>query len=122
MNLEESVGLCARLLDFFEEKEIPVIRLGLHDGADLREGCVAGPWHPAFRELCESRRYFEKISRQLESFPAGSAFLLRVHPAAVSQLIGQKKQNLLAWKTRGYSVTVRQDAACAPGKVAVEKL
>ena len=54
--LEETVALCAELLLFFEEeRDIPVIRLGLHASPDLEQNRVAGPWHPAFRELCEGR-------------------------------------------------------------------
>ena len=35
-----------------------MIRLGLHSTPELERGRVAGPWHPAFRELCESKRMF----------------------------------------------------------------
>ncbi|MBQ4257579.1 MAG: radical SAM protein, partial [Clostridia bacterium] len=53
--LSEAVDLCARLIDLFRQAGILVIRAGLHDEEGLRERRVAGPYHPAFRELCESR-------------------------------------------------------------------
>lgn len=119
MGLEETVALCARLLDFFEEKKIPVIRLGLHDGADLERDYVAGPWHPAFRELCEGRRYLQKAMALLEGIPSGEAVVLRVHPSSVSQMIGQKKTNLLVLRQKGFAVTVRADGEVSPGQVAL---
>lgn len=51
--LEETVALCAELLLFFEEeRDIPVIRLGLHASPDLEQNRVAGPWHPGPSGSC----------------------------------------------------------------------
>lgn len=51
--LEEAVSLGARLLEFFEGKGVRVIRMGLHAQDSLERERLAGPYHPAFRELCE---------------------------------------------------------------------
>ena len=64
--LEEAVSLCASLLLWCEEAGVPVIRLGLHAGGDVEKGYVAGPWHPAFRELCEGELYYQNACSALQ--------------------------------------------------------
>ncbi len=115
--LEEAVELGAELLRFFEwERGIPVIRLGLHAGPELEAGRVAGPWHPAFRELCEGCLYLELARQALAEVPAGAVTLL-VHPGAVSKLVGQKRCNIMALQHEGYTVTVRGDETVPPRQV-----
>lgn len=116
-SLDETVALCAGLLRFFEQEQgIPVIRLGLHAGPELEAGRVAGPWHPAFRELCEGRLYLEQAHRALAGVPHG-AVTLRVHPGAVSKLVGHKRGNVESLQSEGYTVSVREDDTVAPGQV-----
>ena len=79
--LEEAVSLCASLLLRCEEAGVPVIRLGLHAGGDVEKGYIAGPWHPAFRELCEGEIYYQNALYALrECLPEGSKAALRVAP------------------------------------------
>lgn len=115
--MEQAVSLCARLLSFFQEKEIPVIRLGLHASRNVEEALLAGPYHPAFRELCESRLFFEKAVAALSLYPRNSAVCLTVHPTCRSKLVGQKKENLLRLKQLGYSVQVTVSDSLSPGQV-----
>ena len=101
--LEETVALCAELLLFFEEeRDIPVIRLGLHASPDLEQNRVAGPWHPAFRELCEGRIYRDRAASLLREcgIPPGPVRLL-VHPRALSAMIGQRRGNVVWFRERG---------------------
>ena len=72
MTLEEAVSLCSELLSFFGERQIRVIRLGLHDSEETAS-CVAGPYHPAFAELCRSRLFLRNVLSFLreEQLPPG---------------------------------------------------
>lgn len=93
--LEETVSLCARLLLEFYRAEIPVIRLGLHAGGDVESGYVAGPWHPALRELCESRIYLDSAVNALKAAgDFGGEVTLTVADGAASKMAGQKRKNL----------------------------
>ncbi len=107
-SMEEIVDVCAELLDFFEEKNIPVIRLGLHDSPTLREARVAGVYHPALRELCEARRIRKRVLSALAACPQGS-YTIFVSARYLSQYIGQKKENCEFLKSKGYSVTFVPD-------------
>lgn len=103
--LEESVSLCAKLLLRFHEAGIPVIRLGLHAGVDVEKNYVAGPYHPAFRELCENGIYKEKTASLLSPLPPG-AYTLLVAPGHASKAAGQKRSNLIYFQSRGYRLKI----------------
>lgn len=95
--LSEAVDLCSELLLMFYENNIPVIRLGLFAGDGLSDGTqiAAGPFHPAFKELCENRIFYNKARealKQKENLP--ESICIAVPKGAVSKMIGQKKENI----------------------------
>ena len=73
--LETAIPLCAKLLQFFEEKHINVIRLGLHDSDSLKQNMTAGAYHPAFRELCESEIIFQIMLSLLQNHGISSGIV-----------------------------------------------
>ncbi len=94
-SLEETVGLCAQLLEFFEGEGIKVIKLGLHSSRDVEGSYVAGPYHPAFRELCEGRIYLKAAKDAINNTGEQKGrFTLFVNPAEISKMIGQSKKNI----------------------------
>lgn len=108
MSLEETTELVSKLLLMFEEAGITVIRTGLHSGGKVEEGYVAGAYHPAFRELCESRIYLEKILEKIKDMPEGE-IIISVPEGALSQAIGQKKCNRQCIEKMGFSVRFEED-------------
>ena len=106
--LEEAVALCARLIGLFEENDVCVIRVGLHDTESLKENRLAGPYHPAFKELCESRIMLDQAISLLRQRDAGK-YTLRVSPQCRSKMTGNKKSNLLALKKLGYEIQITED-------------
>lgn len=108
--LEDAVKLCSELLLYFEKRNIPVIRLGLHDSDSLREGKEAGAFHPAFRELCESEIMFDNCVRELEKSGIRSGTVeVYVNPRSVSRFVGQKRRNIERLNKLGINVIVRQE-------------
>lgn len=110
--LDEAVELCAKLLLMFREADIKVIRLGLHSGGNVEEGYIAGAYHPAFRELCESRIYLQKALEALEGTDKSREYILLVPGSEISKMTGQKRSNIDALRKKGYSCTVRQCDSC----------
>ena len=95
--VEDAVRLCAKLLPLFEAAGVPVIRVGLNPTDELSGGAaVAGAYHPAFGELVRSRILLEKAELLLKNAEPGSRVVLGVRTALLSQMLGQKKQNLFA--------------------------
>jgi len=119
-SLEETVSLGARLLDFFGEKQIPVIRFGLHASREVESQMLAGGYHPALRELCEARRFFFRERDALEkSFPegCGKTVQMAVNPRDISKALGQKKENLHLLEKEGWKVRFVQDGNVETGQV-----
>ena len=110
-NAEESVGLCAYLLRFFDDKGIDVIRLGLHDSPSLRESMTGGAFHPAFRELCESRIMLENALEIIKAGGLSGEVAFYVSPRSVSRFVGQKRSNINELAKLGIRAEVKTDAA-----------
>ena len=90
----EAVRWCAGILPVFEERGIPVIRLGLNPTEDLSGGEAAGgAYHPAFGELVASFRFLQRERELLrQAGPVSSAAFL-VHPSRLSAAVGHRGSN-----------------------------
>lgn len=113
-SVDEAASLCAELLDIFELYKINVIRLGLHAEQSLEDGLIAGPYHPAFRELCESLRFRKKIDPMLKVMSTGS-YVLKVSPKDISKCAGQHRSNLEFWAKQGYDIKITGDGSLSAG-------
>jgi len=120
--LEEAVSLCAGLLLLFEQENIRVIRLGLHASELLEKDRLAGPFHPAFRELCENKIYFDVALKQLPLYGDYSREnVLLVSPGCRSKMVGQGKINMEKLSGIGYNVKVREDSRVKKYEVRIEE-
>ena len=122
ISLDESAELCAKLMDFFEEKGITVARVGLHFTQSLQDGVVAGPWHPAFGEICAGMRFLIRARKGLfeNNVPKGN-ITLRVNPKDLSKMTGQKKSNLTRLKESGHDAAVATDETLAKNSIIIIK-
>ena len=109
--IEETVELCARLIPMFENAGIKVIRVGLHSGG--------GAYHPALRELCEGRIYYNAALGELEKLRKGS-YVLSVNGREISKMTGQKKQNLKRLAEAGYECRVVGNDSLQKGEIEIE--
>ncbi len=92
--LEESVKLCSELLLFFEKENIPVIRMGLFsEQSFIENSIVAGPYHPAFKELCENLIYKRLIEEKINEFKGSEYIEIQVAKGKISAAAGQKNTN-----------------------------
>ena len=94
-SVDEAVEVCAELLPMFDEAGIPVIRLGLNPTDELSGGAAAGgAYHPALGELVKSRIMYRRAKALLEATAPSSRVILSVHKSRVSQMTGQRRQNI----------------------------
>lgn len=102
LTVEEAVDLCAELLDIYEENNINVIRIGLQPTESISENgeIEAGPFHPAFRQLVQSRLFLNKMIQYIKSNNLGNlnSIVIECNPRDVSNVIGQKRKNILYLK------------------------
>lgn len=118
--IPETVELCARLIPMFENAGIKVIRVGLHSGGGVDEGFAGGAYHPALRELCEGRIYYNHVLGELEKLGEGR-YILGVSPQEISKMTGQKKQNLTRLREKGYECTVKGVESLSKYEVEIQK-
>lgn len=122
LTLNEAVDLCSELLIMFEKAKIKVIKLGLHSSTDVEENMVGGIYHPAFRELCESKIYLKNALSLLEGQDKNCKYNLTVNEKSISKMIGQKKINLQLLFEKGFKNIKIIGAADIPDyKILLEK-
>ncbi len=101
MSLDETVKLCAELMLMFEDAGIPIIRMGLFSEQSFTDNSiVAGPYHPAFRELCENYIYRTLIDEKLSCLKHNGEVIISIAPGHLSMAIGQKKSNYKYFKEK----------------------
>ncbi len=114
--LEETVEVCAQLLEMFMNAGIAVIRLGLHASREIEEKMTGGAYHPALRELCESRLMLKRARQVLKN--KGENTLI-VAPGFTSKMTGQHRCNLSDLKREGFICRVCESADIAPFEIKV---
>ncbi len=100
---EEMVSMCSRIMLRFQENGIRVIKCGLHASEFVEKDMVAGYYHPAFRELCESEVY---LSRLMEIADGCSLLRITVPAKEISKAVGHKKSNIERMKAMGTIVLI----------------
>lgn len=107
-SFEETVELCADLLEFFEEKKIPVIRLGLHASEGVKDSMTGGVYHPALCEIVKSRIMLRKISAQTEKL-GGKKFVIYTDKKNISLIAGHKGANRKVLEEKGVSFKIKTE-------------
>ncbi len=112
LSFDKTVDLCCKLLSLFESNNIPVIRLGLHFSESLCSNMVGGVFHPAFREICESRILLYKIQSLIKERNINPGVLrVKVQPKYISKLVGHNKSNIKKLKDARYILKIEQDSS-----------
>ena len=106
-SFDEAVELCSEILQYADEKGIRVIKCGLHASEFVEQDMVGGFYHPAFRELCESRIYLRKI----EELAEGCSYVhISVPSRDISRAVGHKKSNIEYFRQKGIEIKVSGSA------------
>lgn len=102
---ERTVDLCAQLLRMFGNAGIPVIRLGLHASPEVERDMLGGVYHPALREICESRLFLEDMRSALGG--RKGSFTVYTDPRNISKAVGQKRCNIASLAKEGCNITIK---------------
>lgn len=97
ISLSDTITIVKRLVLFFRENSIPVIRIGLQASDCFENGgsILAGPYHPAFGHLVHSALFLDMARRLIQAHNiTGDSITLRVHPGSISRIRGDKNQNI----------------------------
>lgn len=116
-DLDKAVSLAVKLEDMFRSSNIKVIRIGLHT-LD-KDAYVAGPWHPAFRELCDAERFRVKLDTEIKK---KGTYNVLVNPYDLSKFIGQKRSNINYFKAKGINLKVLPDLNIISNKFVIKEV
>ncbi len=103
---EQTVELCAKLLEIFRKANIPVIRLGLHASEDVSGNMTGGVYHPALREICESRLFYKLMSGQMTQ---PGKYTVYTDKRNISRAVGHKGCNKEAFLRSGISFVIKEE-------------
>ncbi|MFA5074300.1 MAG: radical SAM protein [Nitrospirota bacterium] len=97
LSLENAVSVCKNALRMCRAAEIPVIRIGLQPTEELEQHgtIIAGPYHPAFRQLVESAIFLEEMQKALAHSNETGKAIFYVHPLDLSAALGQNRSNVV---------------------------
>jgi histone acetyltransferase (RNA polymerase elongator complex component) len=96
--LEEAVQWLKQGLLKLENSSIPVARIGLQPTLELERDYLAGPYHPAFRQLVDSAVFFDMAVSLLQTSQKNGQVRFICHPKEISNLRGQRNENILRLK------------------------
>lgn len=98
LQLEEAIRWLKKGLPKLEISSIPVARIGLQATLELERDYLAGPYHPSFRQLVDSAIFFDMAVSLLQVSQKNGQVLFFCHPKEVSNLRGQKNENIMRLK------------------------
>lgn len=124
----QAVEVCKELVKLFVKKHIEVIRIGLQPTDTIanpdndKSEVVAGPFHPAFRQLVESGMWYDVIVEKIKQLNTKvKEVVVTVNPADVNNVIGQKKDNINNLRdVYDVNLVVKADEKIKQGKSKIE--
>ncbi|OPJ55627.1 elongator complex protein 3 [Alkalithermobacter paradoxus] len=94
-DIEKTIEIVKKLLVLFYINNINVIRVGLQPTEDISLGkeIVSGPYHPALREIVESRIYRDYIEWTINQNNIKEEMIICTNRKNISTIVGNKKAN-----------------------------
>ena len=128
LSIVQAVEVCKEIVRIFADKNIDIIRIGLQNTDEISEPgtknseVVAGPYHPAFRQLVESAMWYDAIVSKIKKLNAKVKEVeVSVNPIDSNNVIGHKKENVKKLKdTYDVDLILKQDENIKQGKSKIE--
>ena len=130
LTVTQAVERCKEIVAMFNKNKINVIRIGLQnteeisDPANKSSQVVAGPFHPAFRQLVESSMWYDSILDKIKKINTKVIEVeIKANAENINNIIGHKKENVQKLKqVYDVDVVVKADEKIKPGKFEIEIL
>ncbi len=130
LTVVQAVEICKELVSMFNKKKIEIIRIGLQNTEEITdpniEGSevVAGPYHPAFRQLVESGLWYDTIVAKIKQLNVKIKKVeVIVNPQDVNNVVGHKRENIEKLKDMySLDLVVKQDAEIKQGRMELKVL
>ena len=130
LTVGQAVERCKEAVDLFNRSKINVIRIGLQNTEEITEpnaqnsSVLAGPFHPAFRQLVESSMWYDSIVGKIKKINAKvKKVKIIANEININNIIGHKKENIEKLKdTYDVEVVIERNDKIKPGKFELEIL
>ncbi len=128
LTVVQAVEVCKEIVRLFYDKNIAIIRIGLQPTDEISEPgsekseVVAGPYHPAFRQLVESAMWYDAIVGKIKRLNVKVKEVeVTVNPVDANNVIGHKKENVKNLKELyDVNLVLKQDPKMKQGKSKIE--
>ena len=128
LSVVQAVEICKEIVRIFADKKIDIIRIGLQSTDELsdpqneKSEVVAGPYHPAFRQLVESGMWYDAIVGKIKKLNVKvKKVQVTVNPIDANNVIGHKKENVQKLKdTYDVDLILKQDKNIKQGKSKID--
>mgnify|MGYP004616015579 FL=1 len=128
LTVVQAVEVCKEIVRLFHDKNIDIIRIGLQPTDEISEPgsekseVVAGPYHPAFRQLVESAMWYDAIVGKIKRLNVKVKEVeVTVNPVDANNVIGHKKENVKNLKDLyDVNLVLKQDSKIKQGKSKIE--
>lgn len=101
LSVVQAVERSKELVYLFKKKNIEVIRIGLQNTDTItspeneNSEVVAGPYHPAFRQLVEASIWYDAIAERIKKINSKvSKIQILANEQDVNNIVGHKRENL----------------------------
>ena len=130
LTVEQAVETSKDLLVLFNKKKINVIRIGLQNTNEITDPSsnesqvVAGPYHPAFRQLVESRLWYDNIANEIKKVNSNVSHIqIDVNPSDINNAVGHKRINIKKINdTYNTDLKINPNSKIKKGKLKITKL
>lgn len=130
LTVGQAVERCKEIVDLFNRNKVNVIRIGLQNTEEIsdpsteKSSVVAGPYHPAFRQLVEDSMWYDAIVSKIKKVNAKVKKVKIIsNDINVNNIIGHGKENMLKLKeVYNVDVVIEKDDKIKPGKFKLEIL
>lgn len=131
LSVVQAVERSKEVAHLFNKKKIKIIRIGLQNTDEICEPgsrnseVVAGPYHPAFRQLVEAGMWYDVIVGSIKKINTKVKEVeIRANPEDINNIIGHKKENIEKLRDiYEVDVIVKSDETIKNGKfeITIEK-
>ena len=130
LTVGQAVERCKEIVNLFNTNKINVIRIGLQNTEEIsdpkteKSSVVAGPYHPAFRQLVESSMWYDVIVNEIKKInDKVKKVKIKANDININNIIGHKKENIMKFKeVYNVDIIIEKDDKIKPGKFKLEIL
>ena len=130
LTVVQAVERCKEIVPMFRAKGIDIIRIGLQNTDEITDPSVkgsevvAGPYHPAFRQLVEANLWYDDILKRIKEMNTKvKRVKIIINPKDVNNVVGHKRENIQKLKdVYELDLIIEQDEKMKEGKFKLEIL